>query len=80
MPPVQTTESNCFAENWMCTTIPQEIDCNSKSIQPTQKVIISPDRGQDGLPSGIKLHAEKCLYQKQLYQNTLKTPGKISET
>ena len=23
---------------------------------------------------------EKCLYQKQLYQNTLKTPGKISET
>ena len=28
-------ELKCFAENWTCTTIPQEIDHNSKSIYPT---------------------------------------------
>ena len=64
-------------ENWTRTTIPQEIDHNSKSIYPTHKIIISPDRGQDGLHSDIKLHAEKCLYQKQLYQNALKTSGVV---
>ena len=76
MSPVQTTERKCFAENWTCTTISQEIDHSSKSIYPTHKIIILSDRGKDGLHSDIKLHSEKCLYQKQLYQNTLKTPEK----
>ena len=71
--PVQTTEWNCFAEDWTCTTIAQEMDHTSKSIYPTHKIIISLDRGSDGLHSDIKLHAEKCLYQTQLHQNT---PGK----
>ena len=30
--PVQTTEWNCFAENWTSTGIPQEIDHKSKFI------------------------------------------------
>ena len=46
VPYVQTTECRkCFAENWTCTTISQEIDHNSKSIYPTYKIIISPDTG-----------------------------------
>ena len=35
--PSLTTESKCFAENWICATVPQEIDHNSKSIYPTHK-------------------------------------------
>ena len=77
--PFQTTESKCFAENWICATVPQEIDHNSKSIYPTYKTIISPDREEDGFPFDIKLHTENCLYQKQLYKNTPKTPEKYPE-
>ena len=43
--PFQTTEMKCFAESWICATIAQEINHNSKSIYPTHKIIISPDRG-----------------------------------
>ena len=38
VPCVQTTQCRkCFAENWTCTTISQEIDHNSKSIYPHTK-------------------------------------------
>ena len=43
---------------------------SSKSVYATHKIIISPARGYDSLHSDTKLHTEKCLYKKQLYQNT----------
>ena len=46
IPCIYTTECRkCFAENWTCATISQEINHNSKSIYPTYKIIISLDRG-----------------------------------
>ena len=35
----------CFAETWICATIPQEIDYNSKSIYSTHKINMSLNRG-----------------------------------
>ena len=75
--PFQTTESKCFAENWICATVPQEISHNSKSIYSTHKIIISLERGEDGFCSDIKLHTENCLYQKQLYKSTPKPPENV---
>ena len=41
-------------------------------------MIISQNRGEDGIPFDIKLQTEKCLYQKQLCQNTHKAPRKTA--
>ena len=61
MSPVQTTEWNSFAENWTCTTIPQEINHNSEAmfkLYPIVKWSIA-----ESVPDRASVHNKNAAFE-----------------